>query len=91
MILVLSALVVAVPRTVSAAADLYVRPERINVRRGPTTDSPVVGNLTAGTRVSVRVEASGWALVEAHSGGVNGWIRKDLLAAEPPARPRLLI
>jgi hypothetical protein len=55
----------------------------------PSTNSEVVGELTAGTRVEVLSESSGWHEVKGPAG--QGFVRSDQLVlgelAEPAAKP----
>jgi hypothetical protein len=56
-----------------------VKPHRANLRAEPSTESPVLGVLSAQLPVFVEGNEGEWALVRTVSGQV-GWLRADLLA-----------
>lgn len=67
-----------------------VTASRLNVRRGPGTQHPVIGSLPQGTRVAVQEQRGEWWRVQA--GRLTGWVARQYLRVEgatpsPPASP----
>jgi Bacterial SH3 domain len=56
-----------------------VKPERVNLRAGPSTESAVLAVLSAELPVFVERSDQGWSLVRTPAGQV-GWLRSDLIA-----------
>lgn len=79
---------VAAPELEPVAAALpmmWVRATSANVRRGPTTSSPVVGNLRWGEAVSiVETGPDGWMRVRLEGDGVDGYMAARLLTDSVP-------
>lgn len=71
------------------ADTLIITADTLNVRQGPGSSSPVVTNLSKGTRVERLEEAEGWIRIQTADGNV-GWISARFAApesAEPEAPP----
>lgn len=47
---------------------------RVNLRAGPTTADPVVGQVVRGARLTLLDEGDGWLLVERPTTGEKAWI-----------------
>jgi SH3-like domain-containing protein len=50
----------------------------INIRSGPSTSSPIVGNAFYGVVLSV-LERNGFWVQIRHESGLSGWVKADLL------------
>lgn len=50
----------------------------INIRRGPTTDEPIVGKAYYGVVFTVQEKKGDWLRVR-HESGLTGWIKSDLV------------
>jgi SH3-like domain-containing protein len=50
----------------------------INIRRGPTTDEPIVGKAHYGVVFTVQEKKGDWLRVR-HESGLTGWIKSDLV------------
>jgi cell wall-associated NlpC family hydrolase len=61
-----------------AVRTAWVIPQTVNVRKSPSTSSPVVTQVSRGTKFFVIKFADGWAGGKTAS-GQWGWIREDLL------------
>lgn len=76
----------AAPAPEPAALPLrWVQSASINVRGGPSTADPVIGNLKRGEAVAVVAEAGdGWLLVRIEGDGVEGYVAARLLTDQDP-------
>jgi hypothetical protein len=75
------------PPTPTASPVAIVKEERVNVRQGPGTDYPKVGQVVAGDELTVtgRNEAGDWLQIENREKNLSGWILAELLEfALPP-------
>ena len=64
-------------------ADLWtVTATRLNVRLGPSTNDPVVGQVTAGEEVAVLDEGigDGWVMILVEGDGAQGWVASRFLS-----------
>jgi len=52
----------------------YVTGSRVNLRQGPGTSNPVVGQVTWGTEAEVLSDHDGWYEIRLADGSVSGWI-----------------
>lgn len=68
------------------ATTATVRTESVNVREGPGTRYPVVGELTRGETVEVLDERGEWTNVRA-PGGLEGWVFRGVLTAPRGSLP----
>ena len=50
----------------------------VNIRKEPSTKSPVVATAIYGVVFRVFVKKDGWVQIQ-YENGVKGWIRQDLL------------
>ena len=57
----------------------------LNMRRGPSTDFPVITQLAAGKKLNVRLIGTGWAYV--WDGTRAGWVSSRYLTSTPPRPP----
>ena len=64
------------------SATLYAN-DNVNIRLAPGTDADILGSLSAGDKVTVVGETSGWFKVNIN--GNIGYIRKDFLVNSPSA------
>lgn len=71
------------PTTVPVTAERLFARQRVNVRRFPSTSSPIVVRLDAGDGVVAGIDQAGWREV-ATDAGLKGWIRADLLTRSMP-------
>jgi hypothetical protein len=84
----------AVPTAAPAAAEapaatLHVQASTANVRAQPSASAALVGTPRIGTAcASLGAADGGWARVDC--GGVQGWVKAELLAPERPDAARLL-
>ena len=63
----------------------YVTAARVNMRAGPGTENPVVGQIVFAEAVSVvTVLANGWAEVRIEGDGGTGFVAARFLADAPP-------
>ena len=61
----------------SPAKAAYVAPGTVNVRQGPATSEPIVGQVPKGASVGARSQRGDWLLVT--YGSVEGWVYGPLL------------
>lgn len=64
----------------STAIYLVVTGNSVNQRTGPSTADPVIGKLSAGTRVLKRSELNGWTQITSELG--TGWMSSRFLRAQ---------
>jgi len=62
----------------------YVTGERVNLRDGPGTSNPVVGQAIFGMAAEVLDDRDGWYRVRLADGAVTGWIFGRFLNEERP-------
>ena len=76
----------ATPPDNSGATDiLFVVARRVNLRRGPSTDTPVIGTFARGTRTRVVSSASdGWIEIRDTETGLRGFMARKFLSARAP-------
>lgn len=73
--------IVAEADQVMQSADAQrIRPDRVNLRAGPSTEDPVLAVLTVGTPVITQARDGDWMLVKV-TGGPVGWVHRQLLEA----------
>jgi hypothetical protein len=68
-----------------AAESVRVTAERVNLRSGPNTVSPIVAKVTRGTILSVLSREGGWVRVAAPGSGVAAYISARLCEPAPAA------
>ncbi|ACX51628.1 N-acetylmuramoyl-L-alanine amidase [Ammonifex degensii KC4] len=76
----------ALPLAAHAATQVEVTGLVVNLRAGPGTDYPVVGQVSRGTRLVVVGEARGWynvALPDGRRAFIAGWLARPLEEAVP--------
>lgn len=61
---------------------LFVQGNRVNVRKGPGTNFPVIMQLKNNTRVIERLRQGDWVAVKVSGAVENGWIHDTLLQNE---------
>ncbi len=59
---------------------LFVTGSSVNQRAGPSTADPVIGQLSAGTRVLKRTERNGWTQIKSELG--TGWMASRFLRSQ---------
>ena len=65
---------------------VLAKPERLNIRSGPSTNDEIVTTVNVGSELLVITEADGWLQVGVvGSGGLDGWVRNDLVTNNKPA------
>jgi uncharacterized protein YgiM (DUF1202 family) len=72
----------AVPGT--TASTWYVTGERVNLRGGPGTSNPVVGQITFGSSAEVLEDQGGWYRIRPSDGSASGWIFGKFLSQQQP-------
>lgn len=78
------AVVAASEATASNAQLWYVTGSRVNLRRGPGTGNPVVGQVTWGAEAEVLSNENGWYEIRLADGSVSGWIFGKFLNDQRP-------
>jgi SH3-like domain-containing protein len=69
-------------------AALFVLPSVVNMRKEPSQESPVIGNIKQAVAVIEVARQGAWIqVVVPENGGQQGWIDSSLLGAEPPVQP----
>ena len=78
---------------------MYITPQVVYLRDGPSFDSPILVDMQAGDQVDVlELNESGWCKVRSVRTNLYGWVLKEILDATPPppkpvvaapAKPRL--
>lgn len=63
---------------------LYVSAEAVNVREGASTGAPVLGRLLRGEPAAVMWEDGDWLRIEALNSGLEGFVARRFLSADPP-------
>ena len=66
----------------------FIHARRVNLRAGPSTDTPVLSVLEAGTPVFPRTQQGEWILLQV-SGGPTGWVHQNLVGGRDLGRPPL--
>lgn len=71
---------------VTTAPDIwYVTGRSLNVRRGPSTDDPVVGKLVRGDAALMLADTgAGWAEITIEGDGMTGFVNLDFLSQTAP-------
>ena len=62
----------------------YVTGSRVNLRGGPGTSNPVVGQVTLGTEAEVLSDRDGWYEIRLADGSATGWISGKFLGQQRP-------
>ncbi len=62
----------------------YVTGNRVNLREGPGTSNPVVGQVTLGMEAEVLSNQDGWFEIRLANGAVSGWISGKFLNENRP-------
>ncbi len=62
----------------------YVTGTRVNLRGGPGTGSPVVGQVTFGAAAEVLASQDGWYQIRLAEGSASGWIFGKFLDTQRP-------
>ena len=62
----------------------YVTGSRVNLREGPGTGNPVIGQVTWGTEAEVLSDQNGWFEIRVADGSASGWIFGKFLNDQRP-------
>lgn len=62
----------------------YVSGNRVNLRAGPGTGNPVVGQLSLGDAAQVLSDQQGWYEIRTADGATSGWIYGKFLSDQKP-------
>jgi hypothetical protein len=68
----------------STPAFWYVTGSRVNLRGGPGTSNPVVGQVTLGMEAEVLSDRDGWYEIRLANGSGTGWISGKFLGQQRP-------
>jgi len=83
-------LLCAVPMLATAQQTRYISDElQQDMRSGPGNQYRILQMVSAGTRLTVLEEDSGWSRVRLGSSGQEGWVLSRMLMNQPSARSRL--
>lgn len=58
--------------------------ERVNIRQGPGTTNPVIGQATFGEKAHVLADRNGWYQIALNNGATTGWIFGKFLRETQP-------
>lgn len=65
-------------RLTNKTPTVIIKKERVNIRKGPSTRTPIVGTATYGSVFKLLTKSRGWVKIR-HSDSLVGWIKNTLV------------